>query len=94
MGKYEGLVGIAGTLGLISFSTLLLKIYQTHNTTSLPWSWILINLTAQVLSVIYGLANNAYGIVIPCTLFVIGLIYIFYTKLMHFNNEKKMPKQI
>ena len=77
MGKYESLVGIAGILGLVSFSSLLQKIYETHNTTSLPWSWIIINLVAQSLSVIYGIINNAYGIYIPCIIFVLGLLYIF-----------------
>jgi hypothetical protein len=88
MGKYEGLIGIAGALGLISFSSLLLKIFETHNTTSLPWSWILINLVAQTLSVIYGVANNSYGIYVPCIIFVVGLLYIFYVKMKHPEYEK------
>jgi O-antigen/teichoic acid export membrane protein len=88
MGKYEGLIGIAGALGLISFSSLLLKIFETHNTTSLPWSWILINLVAQTLSVIYGVANNSYGIYVPCIVFVVGLLYIFYVKMKHPEHEK------
>jgi uncharacterized protein with PQ loop repeat len=92
MGKYESLVGIAGILGLVSFSSLLQKIYETHNTTSLPWSWIIINLVAQSLSVIYGIINNAYGIYIPCIIFVLGLLYILYVKLNH--NEKNKPKQL
>jgi hypothetical protein len=94
MGKYEGLVGIAGTLGLISFGSLLLKIYETHNTTSLPWSWLLINLTAQCLAFTYGIVNKAYGIFIPCTLFILGLLYILYIKLKHGQYEKDKPKQL
>ena len=94
MGKHEELVGIAGVLGLISFSTLVSTVYTTHNTTSLPWSWVIINITAQVLSFIYGLVNNAYGIYIPNFLFLAGLVYILYTKLNHTEYEKKIPKQI
>jgi uncharacterized protein with PQ loop repeat len=94
MGKYEGLVGIAGILGLISFSSLLIKIYETHNTTSLPWTWIMINIAAQVLSVIYALANNAYGIYIPNFLFITGLLYILFVKYNHNAYEKQIPPQI
>jgi uncharacterized protein with PQ loop repeat len=94
MGKYEGLIGIAGMLGLVSFGSLLLKIYETHNTVSLPWTWILMNLTAQVLSVIYGIANNSIGITIPCIIFVIGLMYIFFVKMYHKEYEKDKPKQL
>ncbi len=94
MGKYESLIGIAGMMGLVSFGSLLLKIVETHNTTSLPWTWVLVNLVAQTLSVIYGVANKSYGIYIPCTIFVIGLLYIFYIKLNHVPYEKDMPKQL
>jgi hypothetical protein len=94
MGKYEGLIGIAGMLGLVSFGSLLIKIFQTHNTTTLPWTWILVNLAAQGLSVIYGIANKSYGITIPCVLFVLGLLYIFYIKLKHGEYEKDKPKQL
>ena len=92
MGKYEGLIGIAGALGLVSFGSLLLKIFETHNTTSLPWTWILMNLTAQLLSVVYGVANNSIGITIPCIIFVIGLMYILFVKINH--KEKNKPKQL
>lgn len=83
MGKHEELVGVAGVLGLISFSTLVQTIFNTHNTESLPWSWILINITAQILSFSYGLINNAYGIYIPNFLFLLGLAYILYVKIQY-----------
>ena len=92
MGKYEGLVGVAGMLGLISFSTLVQKIYDTHNTTSLPWTWVVANITAQILSFSYGLINGAYGIFIPNFIFLMGLIYIFYVKITHKEKEDKNKK--
>jgi len=92
MGKYEGLVGVAGMLGLISFSTLIQKIYDTHNTTSLPWTWVVANITAQILSFSYGLINGAYGIFIPNFIFLMGLSYIFYVKLTHKEKEDKNKK--
>ena len=38
MGKYEFLPATAGILGLVSFSSLLKNIYDTHNTTTLTWT--------------------------------------------------------
>lgn len=92
MGKYESLIGIAGIIGLISFSSLIQKIYETHNTTSLPWTWVSMNIAAQVLSLIYGIVNNAYGIILPNILFLVGLIYVFYVKLNHKQYELEEKK--
>ena len=83
MPKYEALIGVAGVLGLISFSALIQKIYDTHNTTSLPWIWLGMNLTAQILSLIYGIGNGSFGIIIPNLLFLAGLFYILYVKINH-----------
>jgi hypothetical protein len=94
MGKYEGLIGIAGILGLISFSSLIQKIYETHNTTSLPWTWIIMNIAAQGLSFTYGVANGAYGIYIANFIFLTGLAYILYVKINHSKDEKGEPKQL
>ena len=92
MGKFEGIIGIAGVLGLVSFTTLIHKIYTTQNTDTLPWTWVMMNISAQVLSFIYGVANDAYGIYLPNLLFIAGLVYIFYVKLK--NPEKKETKEI
>jgi uncharacterized protein with PQ loop repeat len=93
MGKLESIIGVAGVLGLVSFSTLVQKIYETHNTTSLPWTWVTMNLAAQLLSFIYGVANNAYGIYIPNFLFLVGLFYILYIKIVH-PEPKEPPKKL
>jgi uncharacterized protein with PQ loop repeat len=96
MGKYESFIGIAGILGLVSFSSLVQKIYQTKNTESLPWTWIVTNLGAQILSLLYGIANNAYGIYVPNIFFIAGLLYIFYVKVYeaHYEEKKPPPKQL
>ena len=91
MGRYESLIGIAGTLGLISFSSLLQKIYTTHNTSSLPWTWLFSNLAAQVLSLIYGIGNGAYGIYIPNSFFILGLSYIYYVKITYKEKDSEAP---
>jgi len=89
MGKFESLIGVAGIMGLISFSSLLATIYETHNTTSLPWTWVIMNLSAQVLSLVYGIGNGSWGIVLPGILFILGMFYILYVKIMH-----KVPKEL
>ena len=94
MGKLESIIGVAGVLGLVSFSTLVQKIYATHNTESLPWTWVVMNLVAQALSFIYGVANNAYGIYIPNFLFLAGLVYILYVKVTYKPDPKEKPKQL
>jgi len=93
MPKFEALVGMAGTIGLLSFSTLLQRIYKTHNTESLPWAWVAMNITAQLLSLSYGIANHAYGIFIPNSLFLIGLTYILYVKLVHKPKDTETDKK-
>lgn len=91
MGKYEAIVGAAGVLGLISFSSLVQRIYSTYNTDSLPWTWVIMNICAQLLSFTYGVINGAYGIFIPNSIFLIGLFYILYVKL--FKKEKPTEKK-
>lgn len=80
MGKYEVLPAIAGVLGLVSFSSLLKNIYNTHNTSSLTWTWIMVNIIGQVLVATYGLVNKAPGLYAPSIVFTIGLFYILYVK--------------
>jgi hypothetical protein len=89
MGKYELLPAVAGALGLTSFGTLVWRVYQTHNTTSLPYSWILLNLSAQILAGTYGVLNGAWGIYGPSSVFIAGLIYVLYVKYF----EQTYPKK-
>ena len=52
------------------------------------------NLAAQTLSMIYGIGNLSYGIVLPGILFMIGLFYILYVKFNHKQYEKEEKKQM
>jgi hypothetical protein len=85
------LPGLAGAIGLFSFGTLLWKVIQTHNVTSFPLHWILLNLTAQVLVLIYGVALNAWGIYLPSILFSAGLVYMLYIKV--FSQDSPPPQE-
>lgn len=93
MGKYEVLPAIAGILGLVSFSSLLKNIYDTHNTSTLTWTWIMVNIAGQVLVLLYGLANKAPGLYGPTVIFIIGLIYILYIK-FYSEDLPKVEKEV
>lgn len=88
----ELLIGTAGIIGLISFSTLIQRVYKTHNTSSLPYTWIIMGMTAQCLSFTYGFIKGAYGIFIPNCFFILGLSYILYTKLSYPNIDPPIIK--
>lgn len=77
----ELLIGTAGIIGLISFSTLVKRVYTTKNTSSLPYTWVIMGITAQCLSFTYGFLKGAYGIFIPNFFFILGLSYILYAKI-------------
>lgn len=88
----EILIGTAGIIGLISFSTLIRQVHTTHNTSSLPYTWIIMGMTAQCLSFTYGFIKGAYGIFIPNIFFILGLSFILYTKLNYPNIDTPIIK--
>jgi hypothetical protein len=93
MAKYEILAASAGILAIISFSTLLYKIFLTYNTTSLPWTWVISNLIAQTFMLIYGIANKLQGIIWPSFVFILGLVYITIIKSFHESHDKFVEKE-
>jgi hypothetical protein len=93
MPKLEILPAVAGLLGIVSLSTLLQTVYTTQNTSSFPYSWLAINLTAQVLGLWYGLANKAWGIWLPSIVFLLGLGYMLYVKIRYGNVTDKHKKK-
>lgn len=88
MGKYSYLATIALTFNIISLSTLLWRVHQTRNTSSFNWFYLIGNMTAQLLIIIYGFANNSPEIFIPTILLFFGLSYIVFVKIIyHYNDE-------
>jgi uncharacterized protein with PQ loop repeat len=93
MGKYEILASVAGALNIISFGSLVQNVYWTKNTESLTWTWIFVNLCAQIIFCVYGILNQAYGIYIPTILFILGLLFILFRKIVHiFEKGQKETK--
>ena len=88
MGKLEILAASAGILGIVSFSSLLYKIFLTYNTSSLPWTWVISNISAQSLMLAYGIVNDLPGITWPSVAFVLGLVYIVIIKTFHETHDE------
>jgi len=91
--KYDYLIVFGSGIVMISFSNLLYKIYTTRDTTSLSWVWIYGNLIAQISYLIYGHANKSVGIFYTSIFFIIGLLYILYSKFMY-NKYKTEEKKV
>ena len=83
MGKYELLAGTSLMFNVIAFASLVLNIHNTKDTSSFNWEYLFGNIVAQILLIIYGLANHSYGIYVPTTFLIIGLSYIVYIKLTY-----------
>ena len=93
MGKYELLATAALLLNFSSFGTLLYNVIKTHNTSTLPYVWFYTNIGAQVLMIIYAVINGAYGIYIPTTFLLVGLIYMLSIKIYYETEDKMVNKR-
>lgn len=92
MGKYSGLATTSLMFNVIAFFSLVYTIHQTKNTTSFNWMYLFGNITAQLLLIIYGLANKAPEIYGPTILLCVGLAYILYIKIVY--KEEKVGGSI
>jgi hypothetical protein len=88
MGKYELLASAALVLNMSSFFTLLHNVHITKNTSTLPWKWLLLNASAQILLFTYGILNGSWGIYVPTIFLFCGLSYIAYTKLVYQDKQE------
>jgi len=87
MGKYSFLATSSLMFNVISFFSLVLNINKTKNTSSFNWFYLLGNVIAQLLLIIYGFVNNAPEIYGPTVILFIGLVYIVFLKIYH-NDDK------
>jgi uncharacterized protein with PQ loop repeat len=83
MGKYELLAASSLMFNVIAFASLILNIYNTKDTSSFNWGYLFGNIVAQILLIIYGIANHSYGIYVPTTIILVGLCYIMYIKIVY-----------
>ena len=89
MGKYELLATAALMTNVVAFYHQVFHIYNTQNVTSYALGSLLGNVLAQILLIIYGISNKAYGIYGPTFLLMPGLLYMVYLKLF----EPVSPEQ-
>lgn len=94
MGKYELLATASLLFNFSSFGTLLFNVIKTHNTSTLPYVWFYTNIGAQFLMIIYAVINKAYGIYIPTTFLLLGLIYMLSIKIYYENEDKPVNEDI
>ena len=80
MGKYEILATVSLTVNVISFMSIILHMNKTKNASSFTWTYLIGNFVAQILLIIYGIINKAWGIYGPTTFIFIGLLYVIYVK--------------
>jgi uncharacterized protein with PQ loop repeat len=88
MGKYGILASTSLMFNVFAFITLLLNIYKTKKTISFNWLYLLGNIIAQILLIIYGVVNNAPEIYVPTILLLFGLAYIVYIKWIYHNKDE------
>jgi hypothetical protein len=90
MHKYALLATTSLMFNVFSFATLVSHIHITKETSSFNWYYLIGNVTAQILLIIYGLANKAPEIYGPTLLLICGLLYIIFIK---FNYSKEKEKK-
>ena len=90
MAKYALLATVSLMFNVFSFLSLLLHIYNTKITSSFNWYYLVGNIIAQILLIIYGVANKAPEIYGPTILLIIGLMYIIYVKITYPTNDEKI----
>jgi len=88
MSKYEELTYISSIFALTAFSFLIYNVYQSKNTSHLEFIWIFLLITAQILMFIYGKLNHIHGLYIPATIYIMGLIYVLYVKVVYKETNK------
>lgn len=81
--KNEQLAYVAGALSMISFFSLVHRVHFTKNTSTLPWYYLVLNISVQILYGIYAITNNLNAIMITSIIFTSGLFYIFFIKFNH-----------
>lgn len=82
MAKYEFLAGFASSLGLFAFMTIVYRVFTVQNTSSLTTTSLLSYLITQTLLFIYAYSNDLKGLMYPIYLYVFGIIYILYVKII------------
>ena len=88
MRKYALLATSSLMFNVFSFGSLVLHIYTTKETIIFNWYYLIGNLIAQILLIIYGVENKAPEIYGPTLILICGLLYIIFIKFNYVEKEK------
>ena len=88
MFKHEELAYMSGAFALVAFSFLVYNVYITKMTDNLTFIWIFLVIIAQSLMYAYGKNNNIHGLYIPAIIYILGLAYILYIKIIYKETNK------
>jgi hypothetical protein len=86
--KHEELAYMSGAFALTAFSFLVHRVHKTKNTNHLTFIWIFLLIIAQALMFVYGKINNVHGLYVPATVYILGLAYILYVKVVYTETNK------
>jgi hypothetical protein len=86
--NHEELAFMSGIFALIAFSFLIYNVHQTKKTNNLTFAWLFLVIVSQILIVIYGKINYISGLYIPAIIYIIGLVYILYIKIVYKETNK------
>jgi len=86
--KYEELSFMSGIISMIAFSFFIYHVHITKNTDNITFLWIFLIIIAQTLMVIYGKINHIHGLYIPALIFITGILYILYIKIVYKETNK------
>ena len=81
--KYSYLLDISRYIIYTSFTILIFNVFLSKDVKNISLVWIILILTAQSILFTYGLLNRFYGYVFISGFIVLGIIYIFYLKMLH-----------
>lgn len=88
MFKHEELAFMSGSFALAAFSFLVYNVHSTKQTDNLTYAWIFLVIIAQSLMYAYGKINKVHGLYIPATVYILGLAYILYVKIIYKETNK------
>jgi uncharacterized protein with PQ loop repeat len=91
--KYQIIAVISSILTILAFSNLIFNVHMTKETEHLSLIWIFLVLTAQSLLVVYGLINNSFGIYVPASILILGVLYVIYIK-ANYSNTKLIEDEL
>ena len=88
--KYKLQIGLLGTaIGLMSFYSVLTKIWKTKKTFNFPYEALILTLIGWALTAVYGILNKSHSTIILGIVYFFIFSFILYVKI---NNPQESEK--